>query len=98
MRRKTPFCRDTPGPAFHGRGKSADAGVSQRPGGGKGIFALEARRLNAGISTIPDFLDAQSRLVRARGNYAQAILDFSLAESELKLMTGKTPVDLSVLE
>jgi outer membrane protein len=53
--------------------------------------ALEEQRLNAGISTIPDFLDAQDRLVRAQGNYAQAILDFRLAESELKLMTGKIP-------
>ncbi len=62
-------------------------------------YALEERRLNAGISTIPDFLDAQSRLIRARGNYAQAILDFRLAESELKLMTGNTPpVDLPVPE
>ena len=59
---------------------------------------LEERRLNAGISTIPDFLDAQSRLVRARGNYAQAVLDFRLAESELKLMTGNPPaMDLSEL-
>ena len=65
----------------------------------KEYYALEERRLNAGISTIPDFLDAQSRLIRAKGNYAQAILDFRLAESEMKLMTGKTPpVDLSVLE
>lgn len=52
---------------------------------------LEERRLNAGISTIPDFLDAQSRLVRAQGNYDQAILDFRLAESELKLMIGSPP-------
>ena len=60
--------------------------------------ALEGRRLNAGLSTIPDFLDAQSRLVRARGNYDQAILDFRLAESELKLMIGSPPsMDLSGL-
>jgi outer membrane protein TolC len=64
----------------------------------KEYHALEERRLSAGISTIPDFLDAQSRLVRARGNYAQAVLDFRLAESELKLMTGKPPaMDLSGL-
>jgi outer membrane protein TolC len=62
-------------------------------------YALEERRLEAGLSTIPDFLDAQSRLVRARGNHAQAILDFRLAESELKLMTGKPPaLDLSKLD
>ena len=61
--------------------------------------ALEARRLSAGISTIPNFLDAQSRLVRARGNHAQAILDFRLAESELKLMIGNPPpMDLSGLD
>jgi outer membrane protein TolC len=60
---------------------------------------LEERRLIAGISTIPDFLDAQSRLVRARGNYAQAILDFRLAESEMKLMIGNPPpMDLSDLD
>lgn len=65
----------------------------------KEYYALEERRLEAGISTIPDFLDAQSRLVRARGNHAQAILDFRLAESELKLMTGKPPaLDLSELD
>ncbi|MFO7912704.1 MAG: TolC family protein [Desulfotignum sp.] len=54
-------------------------------------YALEERRLNAGLSTIPDFLEAQNRLVRAEGNYAQATLDFRLAQSELRLMTGKTP-------
>ncbi|MCA1794075.1 MAG: TolC family protein [Desulfotignum sp.] len=54
-------------------------------------YALEENRLNAGISTIPDFLDAQDRLIRSQGNYARAILDFRLAESELKLMVGKTP-------
>jgi outer membrane protein len=54
-------------------------------------FALEENRLNAGISTIPDFLDAQDRLIRSQGNYDRAILDFRLAESELKLMIGKTP-------
>jgi outer membrane protein TolC len=64
----------------------------------KEYHALEERRLSAGISTIPDFLDAQSRLVRARGNYAQAVLDFRLAESELKLMAGNPPaMDLSGL-
>jgi outer membrane protein TolC len=57
----------------------------------KEYFALEENRLNAGISTIPDFLDAQDRLIRSQGNYARAILDFRLAESELKLMVGKTP-------
>jgi len=57
----------------------------------KEYFALEENRLNAGISTIPDFLDSQDRLIRSQGNYAQAILDFRLAESELKLMVGKTP-------
>lgn len=57
----------------------------------KEYFAMEENRLNAGISTIPDFLDAQERLIRSQGNYARAILDFRLAESELKLMVGKTP-------
>ena len=62
----------------------------------KEYYALEERRLNAGISTIPDYLDAQERLVRSKGNYAQAVLDFRLAESELKLMIGTPhPVDLS---
>ncbi|MFO7883885.1 MAG: TolC family protein [Desulfobacteraceae bacterium] len=54
-------------------------------------YALEKNRLNARISTIPDFLDAQDRLIRSQSNYARAILDFRLAESELKLMVGKTP-------
>ena len=65
----------------------------------KEYYALEERRLNAGLSTIPDFLEAQNRLVRAEGNYAQATLDFRLAQSELRLMTGKTPpVVMSALE
>ena len=54
-------------------------------------YALEERRLNAGISTISDFLEAQSRLIRSQGNHAQAILDFRLAQSELNLMTGQVP-------
>ncbi len=57
----------------------------------KEYTALEERRLNAGISTISDFLEAQSRLVRSQGNHAQAILDFRLGQSELNLMIGKTP-------
>jgi outer membrane protein TolC len=58
-------------------------------------YALEERRLNAGISTISDFLEAQSRLIRSQGSHAQAILDFRLAQSELNLMTGQVPsIDL----
>jgi len=54
----------------------------------KEYYKREENRLLAGISTIPSLLDAQARLIRAQGNKASAILDYQLAESELKLMTG----------
>ena len=52
-------------------------------------YTREERRLNAGITTIPALLDAQGRLIRARGNKTRALLDYQLAVSELKLMTGE---------
>ncbi len=55
----------------------------------KEYYQREERRLQAGISTITSLLDAQDRLNRARGNKTRAILDYQLAKSELKLMTGK---------
>ena len=51
-------------------------------------YSQEASRLNAGISTIPALLDAQDRLIRAQGNKTRAVLDYQLAKSELKYMTG----------
>lgn len=51
-------------------------------------FVSEDTRLKAGVSTITALLDAQSRLVRAQTNTANAALDYQLAQSELKLMTG----------
>ena len=52
-------------------------------------YEREEKRLRAGISTIPSLLDAQDRLIRAQGNKTQAILDYQLATSELKFMTGE---------
>jgi len=51
-------------------------------------YAAEQNRLRAGVSTITALLDAQSRLVRARVNQSSATLDYQLAQSELKFMTG----------
>jgi outer membrane protein len=52
-------------------------------------FAMEERRLGAGLITIPTFLDAQIRLVRAQGNHTQAMLDHQLGRSELDFMIGR---------
>lgn len=51
-------------------------------------YAAEDNRLKAGVSTITALLDAQSRLVRAQVNQSNATLDYQLAQSELKFMTG----------
>lgn len=51
-------------------------------------YAAEDNRLKAGVSTISALLDAQSRLVRAQANQSAATLDYQLAQSELKFMTG----------
>jgi outer membrane protein TolC len=56
-------------------------------------YDAEENRLKAGLATIPSLLDAQERLVRAEGNQTRAILDYQVAISELKMMTGgKLPV------
>jgi outer membrane protein TolC len=52
-------------------------------------YTREEMRLKAGISTIPSLLDAQGRLIRAQGNKTRAMLDYQLAVSELKFMTGE---------
>ena len=51
-------------------------------------YTSEEKRLKAGISTMQTLLDAQGRLIRAQENRSNAILDYQLAKSELKLMTG----------
>ncbi|MEX1300305.1 MAG: TolC family protein [Desulfotignum sp.] len=51
-------------------------------------YAMEERRLDAGLTTISMLLDAQSRLVRAQGNYIQAKLDYQMARAELDFMMG----------
>ncbi len=51
-------------------------------------YTSEDKRLKAGISTMQTLLDAQSRLVRAQSNKINAMLDYQLAQSELKLMRG----------
>jgi outer membrane protein TolC len=52
-------------------------------------YQAEDNRLKAGVSTITALLDAQSRLVRAQVNAANAAFDYRLAQSELKLMTAR---------
>jgi outer membrane protein TolC len=54
-------------------------------------YAMEERRLNAGLTTISMLLDAQTRLVRAQGNYIRAKLDYQLARAELDFMMGTLP-------
>lgn len=54
----------------------------------KEYYAGEEKRLKAGVSDISALLDAQGRLVRAQTNETQALLDYHLAEAELKIMTG----------
>jgi outer membrane protein len=62
---------------------SADALVAAKEN-----YTSEEKRLKAGISTIQTLLEAQGRLIRAEGNRSNAVLDYQLAKSELKLMTG----------
>ena len=56
----------------------------------KEYYNREDKRLQAGIGTIPAFLDAQVRLTRADGNYIQSLFDYQLARAELKLMVVET--------
>jgi len=65
------------------------AGSAEAVTAAKAYYAGEEHRLKAGISTIPALLDAQIRLVRAQGNQTRAILDYQMATSELKSMTGE---------
>jgi len=51
-------------------------------------YTAEDKRLKVGVSTLTGLLDAQSRLVRARINQSSSTLDYQLAQSELKFMTG----------
>lgn len=51
-------------------------------------YTSEVKRLEAGVSTVQNLLDAQGRLVVAQANKTNAILDYQLAQSELKLMAG----------
>lgn len=51
-------------------------------------YQREDRRFQAGISTMPSLLDAQERLTRAESNYTQALLDYQVARSALKFITG----------
>lgn len=51
-------------------------------------YSAEENRLKAGLATMTTLLDAQSRLIRAEINKSNATLDYQLAKSELKLMTG----------
>ncbi|WP_033397595.1 TolC family protein [Desulfobacter curvatus] len=53
-------------------------------------YAGEEKRLTAGLSTIPNLLDAHVQLIQAQRNNARAILDYRLAQSDLKLMTGSS--------
>jgi outer membrane protein len=53
-------------------------------------YDMEKRRLEAGLTTVPAFLDAQFRLVRAQGNLTRARLDYLLGRAELDFMMGET--------
>ena len=53
-------------------------------------YAREEKRLIAGLSTIPNLLDAHVRLIQAQRNNTRAILDYRLAHSDLKLMTDSS--------
>ena len=52
-------------------------------------YKVENRRMEAGLATIPQVLDAQMRLTRAQGNNTQAQLDYLLGRSELEFMLGQ---------
>lgn len=49
-------------------------------------YERESKRFQAGIATIASVLDAQVRVTRARGSYAQALLDYQLARANLDFM------------
>jgi len=59
-------------------------------------YAMEERRLDAGLTTIPLLLDAQIRLARAQVNQIQAKLDYQLARAELGFMMGEELSDLGI--
>lgn len=69
--------------------KQRIAGARQALTAAGEYYAGEDKRLKAGVSTIPDLLDAQGRLVRAQTNEARALLDYHLAVAELKMMSGE---------
>ena len=48
----------------------------------------ERQRFQAGIATIASVLDAQERVTRAKGSYAQALLDYQLVRAELDYLMG----------
>lgn len=52
-------------------------------------YDMEKRRLDAGLTTVPIFLDTQFRLVRAQGNLTRARLDYLLGRAELDFMMGE---------
>jgi len=69
--------------------KQRISGARQALTAAQEYYAGEEKRLKAGVSAIPDLLDAQGRLVRAQTNETQALMDYHMAEAELKMMTGE---------
>jgi outer membrane protein TolC len=52
-------------------------------------YAMEERRLTAGLIPVSMLLDAQIRLARAQGDHARARLDYQLGRAELGFMMGE---------
>ncbi len=69
--------------------ESAKAAASEA----REYYASEKHLLKAGLSTVPDLLYAQDRLIQAEGRRNRSILDYRLAVSELKLFTGGATFD-----
>jgi len=53
-------------------------------------YQVEKHRLEAGLATFSNLLDAQVRLTRAQSNYTQAMLDYQLGQAELEFMMGES--------
>ncbi len=53
------------------------------------FYTNEEHRLKAGVTTIPNLLKANERLMQAKASQATAVLDYYLAKAELQLITGE---------
>lgn len=53
-------------------------------------YQVEKHRLEAGLATFSNLLDAQFRLTRAQSNYTKAMLDYQMGRAELEFMMGES--------